>query len=323
MTIDKLPSGAYRIRLTENKRSYSMTVPYKPTQKEAYELIRGKIDRKQSDMTFSEAYNKYIEVKSNVLSPATLRGYASIYRNIPERFLSVDIANIDSYTAQRLVNEYASNHSPKSTSNLYTFVLSVIRLFIPDTHISISLPQKPRKEPHTPSQEDIHKLLEYAEPSEYYVPLYLACLSLRLSEICALTIDDLDGDKLTINKALVRGEGGYILKPTPKTDASNRVITLPPELAERIRAQGYIYKYYPQGIDKYLRRTLPRLGIEFFSVHKMRHFFASYAHDLGYSEALIQKIGGWSTSETIRRVYRHAMNEDEAREQVAKDFDFS
>lgn len=321
MTIDKRPSGAYRIRHTENKRTYSMTVPFKPTNKEAYELIRAKIDKKQSFMTFDEAYHAYIDAKSNVLSPATLRGYASIYRNIPAWVLSVDISDFDSYTAQKLINEYARDHSPKSTRNLYTFVLSVIRLFIPDLNISATLPQKPRSEPHTPTLEDIKTLLDHAYGSAYYIPLYLAALSLRVSEICALTIDDLVDDTLTINKALVRAETGYVLKPTPKTDASNRTITIPHDLAEYIRAQGYVYKGYPQNIDKYLRRTLPKLGIEFFSVHKMRHFFASYSHDLGYSDAIIQKIGGWS-SDVMKRVYRHAMNEETTKQKVADDFTF-
>ena len=321
MTIDLRPSGKYRIRHTENGRTYSITVPYKPSKKEAYELIRAKIDHKSAGMTFDEAYHSYIGAKSNVLSPATLRGYASIYRNIPSWFLSVDIADFDAYTAQRLVNEYSATHSPKSTSNLYTFVLSVIRLFMPEVSISITLPQKRRTEPYTPSQEDIKTLLEYSKDTQYYVPLYLACLSCRVSEICGATINDLKGNDLTINKALVRGEGGYILKPTPKTDASNRVITLPSDLAERIRDQGCIYEGYPQNIDKYLRRTLPKLGIPFFSIHKMRHFFASYAHDLGYSDAIIQKLGGWS-SDVMKRVYRHAMNEDEAKIHIASDFNF-
>ena len=288
MTIDKRPSGAYRIRLTENGRSYSVTIPYKPTQKEAYELIRAKIDHKGADKTFSEAYKDYIGVKSNILSPSTIRGYESMYKNLPSWLLPLDIAEIDNYTLQKLINGYAKEHSAKSTHNLYSLVLSVIRLFYPDSTIRATLPQKAHTEPYTPSREDVKKLLDASKETEYYVPLYLASLSCRCSEICALTLDDLRGDQLTINKALVRAEKGYVLKDTPKTDASYRTITLPRDLVKRIKKQG---------------------------------FFCSYCHDLGYTDAQIKKLGGWD-SDVFRKVYRHAMSEDEARKQIKKDFKF-
>ena len=44
MNITKLPSGNYQIREMHNGKRYSVTVPYKPSKKEAQELIRKKID---------------------------------------------------------------------------------------------------------------------------------------------------------------------------------------------------------------------------------------------------------------------------------------
>lgn len=321
MTIDKRPSGKYRVRHTENGRTYSLTLPFKPSTKEAYELIRAKIDHKSADKTFSEAYKDYIEVKSNILSPSTIEGYKRVYDSLPSWICPLDIAEIDNYTLQKFVNEYAKDHSPKTTKNAYSLVLSVIRLFYPETTIRATLPQNLRKEPHTPSHEDVKRILEYSEDSIYYVALYLASLSLRCSEIFALTLDDLHGNELTIDKALVHSDGGYVLKKTPKTDASYRTITLPDNLADRIREQGYIYRGYPRNLYKYLKRALAKLDIEYFSIHKLRHFFCSYCHELGYTDAQIKKLGGWD-SDVFRRVYRHAMNEEEARKQIANDFHF-
>ena len=323
MNIEKLPSGSYRIRETHKGIRYSLTLPYKPTKHEAYELLQEKMHHKVKDIVFEDAYKEYIKVKENVLSPSTIRGYNTIYRNIDKWFLRMDIGDIEDYHLQKLISEYALEHSPKTTRNLYGLVRAVVRFFIPKSDISATLPQKVRRESHAPSREDVMRLLESADGTPYYVPIYLATLSLRRSEICALTLDDLsDDNKLTINKAYVPCEDGYTLKPTPKTDASNRVIQLPDDLADRIRAQGYIFEYQPQAIDQYIRRTLPKLGIEQFSVHKLRHFFASYAHDLGYSDAQIQKMGGWSTDNVMKAVYRHSMNDDEASKQIAADFTF-
>lgn len=323
MTIEKLPSGSYRIRQTEKGKRYSLTVPFKPTQKQAFELINEKISHRQSrSVVFQTAAEEYIRIKKDVLSPSTVRGYNAYLRNMPEWFTSMDIADIEDYHLQKLISEHSQAHSPKSVHNLYGFVRAVIRLFVPKTDICATLPQKVRRRDYTPSRDDVMRLLDYSKDTPFYVPIYLATLSLRRSEICALTMDDLKGDKLTVNKALVRSDNGFVLKPTPKTDASNRIVTLPRDLVERINEQGYIYNLYPNSIDQYIRRHLPKLGIPNFSVHDLRHFFASYAHDLGYSDAQIQKMGGWSTDNVMKAVYRHAMDSEQASSQIAEDFSF-
>ena len=324
MTIEKLPSGSYRIREMVNGKLYSLTVKKKPTDRVARQLLDEKIENSTiyGGNTFKSAADTYIEAKNNILSPSTIRGYKSMLRNIPEDFLRMDCGDIDTLTAQKMLNEYSREHSAKSTHNLNGFILSVLRLFNPDVNIRTTLPQIPRNEPHTPSREDIMTLLEASKDTEYYAALYLASLSCRLSEICALSIEDLDGNTLTINKSLVRAEDGYVLKDTPKTDASNRQIIIPDALVEWIREHGYIYRMYPQQIDKYLRRTLPELGMEFFSVHKMRHFFASYAHELGYSDKTIQTLGGWNTDIVMKRVYRHQLNKSDAMQTLKSDFTF-
>lgn len=322
MTIEKLKSGSYRISETRNGIRHRITIPYKPTKKEAYELLQNKINNIHDSITFEEAAGRYIDAKSKVLSPSTITAYNSILKNMPDKFKRMDIAVIDDYTLQRLINDYAATHSAKTTHNVYGFVRAVIRLFYPQSAIRATLPQKPRPEAYTPTREDVERILNEADGTEYYIPVYLATLSLRNSEICALTIFDLKDDILTINKALVRSDQGYILKNTPKTDKSNRTIRIPHELAERIREQGYIYKGYPLQISRYLWRTEKKLNIPHFGIHRLRHFFASYSHELGYSDAVIQAVGGWATPHIMTSVYRHAMNEQEASLKMTDDFSF-
>ena len=329
MTIDRQKSGNYRIRHMVDGKMYSVTVPFKPSQKRAEEIIREKILDTQSKecrelMTFETAGEKYIQAKSNVLSPATIRGYHTILRNLPEYFLNMQLSDIDDYELQKLINSLSAEHTPKSVRNNYAFIRSTIRLFYPKSDISATLPQKRHIEPHIPSYDDVMMLLDASRNTEYFCVIYLAILGLRRSEICALTLDDLDMDNnLHITKALVPSDDGYTLKQTTKTDESYRTIILPKDLANAIREQGYIFKYQPQAIDQYIRRTLPKLGIEQFSVHKLRHFFCSYAHNLGYSDAQIQKMGGWaSSSDIMKRVYRHALDEESAKKKLSEDFSF-
>lgn len=323
MTIEKLPSGSYRVRQMENGKLYSLTLPYKPKTKEAYKLIQNKINRVvDNSMTFQKAAEEYINVKNNVLSPSTIRGYHSVLRNLPQYFLDMDISQIDEYTLQKFINEYAIDHTAKTVHNVNGFVMAVLRLFYPKVDISVTLPQKQRQERYTPTTEDIKRIMDASRDTKYYIPLFLACLGLRNSEICALTIFDLKGNELTINKALVYGDDGYVVKNVPKTDASNRIIVLPDAVAQSIKEQGYIYDGYPRQIDRHLRRMQKKLNIPSFGIHRMRHFFASYMHDLGYSDAIIQSLGGWATDNVMKSVYRHALNEDSARMQMVSNFDF-
>lgn len=323
MTIEKLPSGSYRVRQMENGKLYSLTLPYKPNKREAYELIQNKINHVvDNSMTFQNAAEEYINVKNNVLSPSTIRGYHSVLRNLPQYFLDMDISQIDEYTLQKFVNEYATDHTAKTVHNVHGFVMAVLRLFYPKVDISVALPQKQRQERYTPTTEDIKRIMDASRDTKYYIPLFLACLGLRNSEICALTIFDLKGTELTINKALVYGDNGYVVKNVPKTDASNRIIVLPDAVAQSIKEQGYIYDGYPLQIDRHLRRMQKKLNIPSFGIHRMRHFFASYMHDLGYSDAIIQSLGGWATDNVMKSVYRHALNEDSARMQMVSNFDF-
>lgn len=323
MTIEKLPSGSYRISQNINGKRYRVTVPYKPSKKEAFELIQNKINHVVDDsMTFEQAASQYINIKNNILSPSTIAGYRSILKNMPDSFKNADISQIDDFIVQKLINDYSAEHAPKSTRNLYGFIMAVIRLFYPKTDISATLPPIPHQERYIPTKDDIKRILSEAEGTEYYIPVYLAVLALRCSEICALTIFDLKGDTLTINKALVRSGNGYVLKNTPKTDKSNRIIRIPHNLAVKIREQGYVYNNYPRQIYKFLQRTQKKLGMPSFGVHTLRHYFASYAHELGYSDAVIQAVGGWSTDNVMKSVYRHAMNEQEAALKLSEDFSF-
>ena len=96
--------------------------------------------------------------------------------------------------------------SPKSVSNHHGFISAVLNVFSPNLKLNTTLPQKSKNEPYIPSDDDVKRILEYASGSKYEIPIVLACYGLRRSEICALTPEDLDGDVVTINKALVQDE---------------------------------------------------------------------------------------------------------------------
>ncbi len=53
------------------------------------------------------------------------------------------------------------------------------------------------------------------------------------------------------------------------------------------------------------------LDIPHFSLHKLRHYFASEMSTLGVPDADILRLGGWETDSVMKSVYRHSMMEKE------------
>lgn len=313
MKIEKLPSGSYRIRKMYKGETYTIVFDHKPTQKEAMQAMAAELDKiqhkKDEGLTFKSAGEKYIDSKKNVLSPSTIRGYITILQQTSESFLRINVLDITALDVQTEINQLAQKCSPKTVRNHHGFISAVLGIFNPNLKLCTTLPQKVKNEPYIPSDDDVRRILEYIKGTEYEIPIVLACYGLRRSEICALTLDDIDGDVVSINKAKVLGDANEWKLKTTKTTASTRDVIIPLEIADKIRDQGYIFKGHPGKITEYLHRAQDHLGIPQFSLHKLRHYFASKMSALGVPEADIMRAGGWETDYVMKGVYRHAMED--------------
>lgn len=323
MKIEKRASGSYRIRKMYKGQMYTVSFDHKPTQKEAMlEMAKEleKVQEKHNRMDFNSAANEYIESKRNVLSPSTIRGYYTIMRQIPEDFMKKNIHDITAIDVQTEINRMSKKCSPKSVSNHHGFISAVLGVFRPNLKLTTTLPQKVKNEPYIPSDEEMRKILEYSQGTEYEVPIVLACYGLRRSEICALTLDDINGDIVSVTKALVQNENKEWVIKTTKTTASTRKIIIPMDFADKIRERGYIYKGHPGEISKYLSATQKKLDIPHFSIHKLRHYFASKMSAMNVPEADIMRMGGWETDHIMKSVYRHSMIEkqEESKREAAE-----
>ena len=82
------------------------------------------------------------------------------------------------------------------------------------------------------------------------------------------------------------------------------------EIADLIREQGCIYDgKKPEMITRTLKKVQKKLGIQEFTFHQLRHFFASYTHYQGFVDKAIQEDAGWSDNRTMTRIYRQGMNQ--------------
>lgn len=317
--VDQLPSGKYRIRKMINGKRQSLLFDEPPTQRDvllATNELLNEVPGASLKGTFLDYAEKYIKAKENVLSASTIRGYRATLKGIPSHFTSLPLKDITQYTLTALVNDMVRSVSPKTIYNRHGLIVSVMREFRPEFVIRTKLPRKIQKDIYTPGDEEVSRLFAYLEDSptlkKYWVPLYLASLGLRRSEIGALTIKDLSEDNiLTVNKAKVQGsDNKWVIQNFTKTERSNRKIPLPKELADRIREQGCIYEGFLGKMYDNMRIVEKRIGLPHFGIHRLRSYFASKAHSLGLHDSIILKLGGWKSDHIMKGIYRKALQED-------------
>ena len=325
VNIEKLPSGSYRIRKTYKGESYKITVAYEPTELEAAELIMNEINRCNIEdgkgLTFYKAANEYINDKSNVLSPSSIREYDRknnyLKSNYP-KFSGKLAKRINQKDVQNLINNYAANIDPKTVRDMHGFISAVLKYSAPGLILNTTLPQPKKKKVYIPADEDVKKLAEHIKGSRYELAVMLASCGLRRSEICALSLDDIEGNKIYIHNTKLQNKAKeWVIRDNTKSPAGTREVEVPEIIIETIKKQGYIYRGHPKCITDYIKRTLDKLGLPRFTLHKLRHYYASAAHSMNIPNAYIMEQGGWKTESVLNQVYRHAM-EDKKNEMSKK-----
>lgn len=320
MKIVKLKSGSYRVQKQINGQRISMTWDHKPTKKEIEEEIARRMGFYNGKLTFEAAATNYIDARTNILSPSTIRGYRQLLNCYSQSLLLKPLDDITNNDIQREVNRFAGTVSPKTVKNRYTFISSVFAEFRPDVSLRVNLPMMVRKTPYIPTSEEIKMLISEAEGTQYKTALLLGCCGLRRGEICALTMDDIDFDNhiVHVNKDIVESDKREWIVKAPKTIQSIRDVVVPEAVIESIRLNG-LYRKSPHSITTWMHLKQDKLGIPHFSLHKLRHYFVSSAHEKGLSDASIMQAGGWAAPNVMIKHYRHAQNTDAVTSAVLED----
>lgn len=337
------PKCKYRLRLSIGKGSdgiyhYKSFTGYGDTpakaKKEAERLsmeyqVLHKGELKSPSMTLSEASKLYIESKENVLSPSTIRGYDNIARNHLKRIMELDINELTQIDIQVAINEEAARINPKSVRNVSGFLSAVLEMFRPDFKYHVTLPQKIKHEIEVPDNDQVTEILQSVkekDPEMFKAIILAAFGSLRRSEICALTVDDIVDGRVIVDKAMVPNKKHqFVVKPTPKTDKSNRAVKMPPEsLPFLVSSDGVrIVSISPASVTSRFKAIAKRVNLEGFTFHGLRHYQASILHAMGVPDLYIMQRGGWSTDATLKRVYQHTISKEQekAEDKICDYFD--
>lgn len=327
----KLPSGNWRVQVSKVIDGKQIRKSFTTTDKRKAELMAAQWSddmAHQNDtdkITLKQAFERYIDIKENILSPSTIINYKSITRVALQDIMHLPIRKLTQPQIQKSVNAYSANHSPKSVRNCIGLLTAVLGMFRPDFRVSITAPQKEKKELYIPDDEDMKKVLQAAEGTELEIPILLAAFGpMRRGEICAVTSDDIHGNIVTVNKSLVVDDQGVWRVKAPKTFSSYREIEYPDFVIDKIKnIEGRIVKITPSKITKEFLRLLRKNDIPEFRFHDLRHYAVSTLHAINVPDKYIMARGGWQTNYTMNNVYNHILKSkrDEMEEKIIKHFD--
>jgi len=317
----KLPSGSYRCQVFagyemvdgKKKRKYeSFTAPTKREAEAAAARWAATKKPRPDNLSVLESVKKYISAREPVLSPSTVRGYNACLDRF-EMIADKSIRKLTDADVQIWVSDLSTRLSPKTVKNTYGLFTAAVQFVSPDTSFNVHLPSKLKKDYYLPSDHDIKKLLDYANGPLWIAIMLARYYSLREGEICALRSDDLQGNVLTVRRAMIHTKDNeWILVGRPKTDDSYRyLIVSDPLLSVLKQIDGYFIDCNPNALANRFRRALAACKIKPFNFHTLRHMFASSAAMMGIPDFYTAKMGGWSQNSTVlKSVYQNVRDED-------------
>lgn len=312
----QMSSGNWFIQLRIGGKSITVT---QPTEErciaEAMGIKSGLIEKERdpTKMTVGEGIDKYIELRTPVLSPSTIAGYKRLRKNCMQGIMSLAIRSLTQSHIQREVNAMAKEKSPKYIANAHGLLVAMLHEYAPDFRVTTALPSPRKPDIKLPNDADIAAIMTAVKGTSVEIPILMALwMGMRKSEIRGATFDCIENHRLHINKAIVDDEDmNPVLKYT-KTYNSDRWVTIPAYIESLIDAipekSGCIVKENGSVIGNRFWRILKKNGLPTFSIHSLRHANAAVMLQLGVPNKYAQERGGWATDNVLKSVYQYTMD---------------
>ncbi len=113
-------------------------------------------------------------------------------------------------------------------------------------------------------QGDLERLLAVADPRERLLVLLGAHAGLRVSEACALRLEDLKGERIVVRF----GKGGKLRRVRASWRLRQAILELPPPTR---KGTGTLLNVGDQRARQIMQGLCARAGVEYLAVHPLRH----------------------------------------------------
>lgn len=299
------------------------------TKSEAQNHLGDYKDRINDDLTIKQIFN-YWKTKTSKYAETTQYNYRVHYDRYIQPIEHKRYKRLSIMYLQRFIDDiektskYSASYVLKMCRASVNYLIKK-RLLTDNKFNFVDTVKTERQEIHHLDIDLIHKVLDIARKHydyKTYCILYLFIgTGLRSSELFGLSVDDIDTEKLTVkvNKQCIRGQ----IKNKTKTDKSNRVIYIFPDLANVLAEYIKTVKgsiLFPNKTGGYIdgnnfhRRTWCKIlkiaGIDYrVRLHDLRGSYIDMVLSSGLSVKFAQNQVGHSKTETTLNVY--ARNNDD------------
>ena len=289
--------------------------------------------RKRKEQTFYEYFNEWITLyKVGAIRDITLQKYYMTEQRLFELAPNLKLKDLDRYTYQKILNEYALTHEKQTTMDFHHQLKGAILDAVDDGILSQNPTRKVVIKGKNPRQKkakylnlfEVQKLLKELNLSEEinwdWFILLIVKTGLRFSEALAITPEDFDfqNQKIIVNKTWdYKNTKGYF-QPT-KNESSNRKIQIDWQLAMQFsqliknkEPEKPIFvksRVFNSTINNRLKVLCNKADVPIISVHSLRHTHASLLLFANVSIASVANRLGHSSMTTTQETYLHIIQE--------------
>ncbi len=239
-------------------------------------------------------------------SPCTVKQYGHIARTflgyVGKPLEDVQTRDIEGFREYLVLKRHYSKNS------LYTTVRGLsclFRTFGVDVDRGLEPPRRPERLPHYLSEEETHRLFEAARdsPRDYAILHVLGFGGLRVGELCALRLEDIEFDRNLIHVRAGKGDKDREVVLEERTLAA-----IERYLADRAVEGVESPRLFPVTavtVERMVRKRAGQAGIQqHVTPHVLRHTLATVLLRRGCDIRYIQKLLGHASVATTQ-IYTH------------------
>lgn len=285
---------------------------------------------------FTDYFKEWIDTyKKDAVKDTTLEKYNSALNNLKTIAPKLKVKDITHSEYQNIINKYAETHEKQTTLDFHNHLKACILDAIDDgllksnptrrTVIKGKIPGK-KKEKFL-NLKELQKLLNDLDLGEKinndYLILLIAKTGLRFSEAVALTPEDFDFKKNTLNINKSWDYKNTVSFTQTKNESSIRKIAIDKKTSKQFKELLKTNKVEPNKpifikdgcnifnstVNDQLVRHCKNAGITIISLHSLRHTHASILLYKGVSIASVSKRLGHSNIAITQKVYSHIIDE--------------
>lgn len=333
--------GGFRTRKEANKYAVINEDDIKKSGSAKVEELK---DNPNNNVTVVQYFKIWYQAfKEPVIADSTKRGYHASFVFIKEFFKNRKLREITRLQYQEFINWYGSNHAKVSVTKIHCMMMNMVNSAVYDGIISSNF----TKGISIVSNNDRKRKIDYLNLSETkrvikhlithnnkkytsrFMILTAFLTGMRLSEIQALTWEDIDFSNRTIDINKSYDSRKNVFKPT-KTESSIRNIVVPKILLKQLEKLKTNQKKLvfmnclgtvpsTSSVNKVLRRILDEeLHIQRtpYVFHSIRHSFVAlqYANNIDFYT--ISKHLGHKNPTTTINTYSYLMEEKKTKEEL-------